>query len=72
MDGLDLIFKTLGKRRVITLTVGVSLSLSAERRVCLRRDIRCDAEQCDFVDLRPVVANQLTSMRRRGPRNHRG
>ena len=72
VDGLDLIFETLGKRRVITLAVGVGLRFRGKCSICLGRDIRCDAEQCYFVDLWPVVADQLTGMRRRRPRNHRG
>jgi hypothetical protein len=44
--------------------------LNSERRVPCRRPGK--VSQGNFVDLRPVGADQLVGMRRRRPQNHRG
>ena len=65
VDGLNLVVESLWERKLVGGTVFVGLGFGCIGGDSLMAQIGCDG-QSDFVDLRPVIADQLTGVRRRG------
>ncbi len=72
IGGLNLCLEPLGKELVIGGGVSVGFGFRGGSAGGGRRNIAGKVSQGNFVDLRPVGADQLIGMRRRRPQNHRG
>jgi hypothetical protein len=72
IGGLNLCLEPFGKELVVGSGVGVSLVFRGGSAGGGRRNVSGELSQGNFVDLRPVDADQLIGMRRRRPRDHRG
>ena len=72
MSGLDLCFKSFGQELIVSGGVGVGFGFRGRRSGGGCGNIGGKFGQGNFVDLRPVGADQLIGMRRRRPQNHRG
>jgi hypothetical protein len=72
IGGLDLCLEPFGKQLIVGSGVAVSLGSRGRSTGGGPGNIAGKVSQSNFVDLRPVGADQLIGMRRRRPQNHRG